>query len=788
ERSPLQAKSMLLIYGYIGSYSAYKKLEAARPKFKWELNSALKKTLEQLRSNFSGDQFQQEFDENLNNPEKLQQLGEILLLNRGASTVSFLNQKLEYVTGEALSIVAKLLEQIGQPESLRILERRLEECVLGYQIWMQWVRFALGKIKKWPILDAGPAQAGISRQFFAYVKQGLKPEALVFLYEQYRWPPKMWEPMKAILFRTFHNEQSPEDEKEHLTRQVYLLTRTPPQEILDLARSLGVLANLFQRKAMIPKFERMLREHPWEHPIVVAMLGGYRSEEGLNLLLEWLAHEEDPEGMTHLLKAISQFELKSLPKQVWKFLQNQSSDDKMPHLVQIVLRCDARQEILQQLEFNNEPFWLALMEHLIVAPFPGSNSIVFNVLRQKARSHKYYIAALKVAANIKTSESADLVRPYTTARWPWSLRAQALAAYMQNSNGRWLAEIDELTQPAEGQDGEEIWLEMVNILKKDVSPIYASGRGLRLQPWLPFLKHPKPSIALLALNILQLQDPLDYEEPQVWTEFLQNWVQVLNENESEMKTLILRILGDLKTLAHLNTPNSLAEFLEEFANLNHYHRGRWMLMLSQNAQTLCKTIDPDQQTEFSSEMVRFFEEFYHEPVMLKALIHVMSFSKLPVFRQIFEELARHPNEEIASQAKQTIDQKPSSGISIKRVWIIDDSQMIARSLTNFLNKMGFEVQFWTRYQSLAGEQPPDLLILDYFVGSDLGPNIWRELSDQWEMEPPVIYITSSRNEEVHHHIQRETPHAPLLLKPFPLSKLLECIEDIRLQGQQSAAT
>jgi CheY-like chemotaxis protein len=782
ERSSLQAKSLLLLYGYLDSYQALVRLEQARPRLRWELHAVYKKTLLQLQDHFAGSHHLQEFLKHGSDPEKMQELAKQLLIKPSPELPRAMNRLIQSQHGRGLVVVAGVVDELGHSSSLGVVEARLEEMLLGLPIWLQWVRFGLGKDKKWPIVDAEFNQAGIARQFISFMKQGLKAEALQFLWEQYRWPPDLWLPLRPVLEPVFRGSTAPQEAAERLTQAVYSVTRVPPQEVLQLAHALGSLAMNHGRGAMVSKFERMLGgTHPWEHPVLVAMLGGYQSDEGRAQLVSWLEKEQDPEALYQLLQALSRYHFRHVPAGLLHLLEGQRDERELPLLIGIVAGSSDRDRLLPYLHGQSEAFKLELLRQLPLHPFSATGTHLHQLLDHPSSSTALRSATLRALREMRHGDAWARACSLLEKEQAEGLRLEALKTIMQRGPRPCAGDLLYRFRQMPARENLQLTLQMLQELKEDISPMMGAKVGLQLEAWRELLADDRQEVRMRSLQVLQLQDPMEYEAPNQWGQWLRAWVDDEQRRITpEERTMVLRIISDLKAVGSPGLPNSMAEFLEEFSHLNHYHRGRWMQMLAQNASNFCDSMDQETQSSFSSEMLAFFEEFQHDAAMMKSLLTVILQSGLPVFRPIIEELTRHGDGDLARTAQAALEKKVTPSLNLRNILLVDDSRMISQSLTRFLEKMGFQTEAWHDGQGqMQPDKRPDLLILDFFVGEERGTTIYQRFLNCWPDPIPTIFITSSRGEEPIEEIRQVCPGAPLLHKPFPLSKLLECIEGLR---------
>src|SRR6185312_1322080 len=133
-----------------------------------------------------------------------------------------------------------------------------------------------------------------------------------------------------------------------------------------------------------------------------------------------------------------------------------------------------------------------------------------------------------------------------------------------------------------------------------------------------------------------------------------------------------------------------------------------------------------------------------------------------------------PQESESSNAEQLGVRDHGSPLNGCRVWSVEDDPTVRRSLEVLLTGWGCEVTLASSREEalqLANQSvwAPDLLLLDYRLPDDSGPEIVPELFRRWGVEVPVIVISAERDAAVREGVRARG--WGFLAKPVKPSKL-----------------
>lgn len=119
----------------------------------------------------------------------------------------------------------------------------------------------------------------------------------------------------------------------------------------------------------------------------------------------------------------------------------------------------------------------------------------------------------------------------------------------------------------------------------------------------------------------------------------------------------------------------------------------------------------------------------------------------------------------------------------KKILVIDDEELIIRSLAKLLEKNGFEAFIAKTGQDalvMVEEEEFDLIISDIRMpglnGIDSVRGIYEILDNKKVEKPPVIFITGYANKECEQEAKALNPVA-YIYKPFDITDLVDRIKE-----------
>jgi len=119
----------------------------------------------------------------------------------------------------------------------------------------------------------------------------------------------------------------------------------------------------------------------------------------------------------------------------------------------------------------------------------------------------------------------------------------------------------------------------------------------------------------------------------------------------------------------------------------------------------------------------------------------------------------------------------------KRILVVDDEEIIIRSLTKLLEKIGYEVYVAKNGQDalvMVEEEDFDLVIADIRMpgmnGVETIKEILKTIGKKGKALPPFIFITGYADQQVEKETSALKPFA-YIYKPFDINKLVEKIKE-----------
>ena len=120
----------------------------------------------------------------------------------------------------------------------------------------------------------------------------------------------------------------------------------------------------------------------------------------------------------------------------------------------------------------------------------------------------------------------------------------------------------------------------------------------------------------------------------------------------------------------------------------------------------------------------------------------------------------------------------------KRILVIDDEELIVKSLSKLLEKTGFEVFIIKRGQdavAIMEEEDVDLIISDIRMPGMDGIETIKNILDVYKQKdsptPKIIFITGYADKEAETQAKKLNP-AAYIQKPFDISTLVQKINEV----------
>jgi CheY-like chemotaxis protein len=121
---------------------------------------------------------------------------------------------------------------------------------------------------------------------------------------------------------------------------------------------------------------------------------------------------------------------------------------------------------------------------------------------------------------------------------------------------------------------------------------------------------------------------------------------------------------------------------------------------------------------------------------------------------------------------------------MKKILVIDDEELIVKSLSKLLERNGFEVFVTKAGQDaliMVEDEEFDLIISDVRMpginGVEVVKSIFEELKKQNKVNPPVIFITGYADKDCEKEAQQLRPSA-YIYKPFDISDLVGKVKEV----------
>ena len=117
-------------------------------------------------------------------------------------------------------------------------------------------------------------------------------------------------------------------------------------------------------------------------------------------------------------------------------------------------------------------------------------------------------------------------------------------------------------------------------------------------------------------------------------------------------------------------------------------------------------------------------------------------------------------------------------MSVLKIGIVEDELVIARTILNTLDELGYSyfgpAISYTEAIEILDDQKPDLLLLDIqLAGKKDGIDVAQKINEQYHI--PFIFLTANSDAETIERAKKVKPHA-YIVKPFSKEELFAAIE------------
>ncbi len=120
----------------------------------------------------------------------------------------------------------------------------------------------------------------------------------------------------------------------------------------------------------------------------------------------------------------------------------------------------------------------------------------------------------------------------------------------------------------------------------------------------------------------------------------------------------------------------------------------------------------------------------------------------------------------------------------KNILVIDDEELIIRSLTKLLEREGYSVLIAKNGAdalAMSEEEDFDLIIADIRMpginGVDTVESIFKDLKQKQKKEAPVIFITGYADKDIEERAEALNP-AAYIYKPFDIATLVGKVKEV----------
>ncbi|MDJ0840858.1 MAG: response regulator [Acidobacteriota bacterium] len=833
EKNVLYAKSILFLYGYFEYPEALIALQEIEENIHFDLVKPYQKICANMKSKFRELFYMDEFKMGSRNPKRMNHAARKMIETPNPAYIPFLNEMVHsrdpYLQRTAIKTTAELGDHSSLDVMLAMLpglfthhERAddLSRFLTSERTWqvkkLSWFVATMGKIAGWDDEATAGAEVLIKTEKSQKVVEQIN-ESVLLLDIPVRTD------INGFLEMIFSGGTPQESHLKRVERLFGDYLEDLTSRLQNVFKTLGRLGdrlkidNLHDRvKAEIPDGNETAES------LMITFMGGYRSEESLNKLIESLSPDSDPKVLEKILTSLAEYKLDTLPPQ----LRVLALDNNTGHLRKQVLRIIAESGLLDELvdELLDHPTISVRTEAFsIISEFQNENGykklIAMLDPDLSPRVLELLIQALETFPRTETGEAAA---PYLLPPCQYLVRAAALRTiYLAGGPTRMhlivtgIQKYPEAKRPeiidsffklhqAENQPIEmlahpEFWALMLNETKNEdlrqrsITILeQADWTQCRHEDWPKTFQEAhdnadvkRDSKEQRQLRVLMLKARAgltrhqeDEAEAKAQEDATTLAVQRQTEKQAAAKTpeapqITVNANPHLATLLEKLEHQQLAERVKGFRILNLRFKPDWV---QENDPAFERTI---------RAIRKMFRDHTGSNDMIKIGISLAAkIRDQRLLDEVKTVLANGDNDLLEYARKALTHGAQQATRGIQRILILDDTMLITKTLTRSLNKAGFETMGFIKPEDALQQLQKnrfDLLILDFMMPGQTGLNFLNHLRGLNLAPQHVLWISSSRDDGDVAQM-RSTQSDGILHKPFNINALLD-----RINGMKVAA-
>ena len=796
EENVLYAKSQILLYRQFRHHEALPALLSIEKEIHPDLKATYQRALGNLLSQFSEQFYMNEFRAGVGNPRRVRFAADMMLRSPHPDYPEFLNQQILVNDMGSRLEGLRVLESLGGSASVDVmftlmtrLRKQLRKSIDLQDVLSLEDLSIEGFFPNLCELAGVDQAADKMRLLMERVRLGDVQELLDEVIDGFELPDDIRRKVKPHFRSILTGNEPSAFDLSRIRQTADEYGQALSSLLLEEAKVMGVIAFRGEDQQFLKRLEFYLPiDEPMRDLILITTMAGYRTEESLELLTEYVNTCTEHDLLDKTLDSLIHYDVKQIPKGVEKLSYDEKNGILRQKALSLLARWGRGALVINNLMNHNSiavraDSIRAAAEYRLDECYPK----ILGVLKPDTPD-SLLVAALEALRVFEKSHTVRACRSLLVPPHAVSVRKAALQTLFTSGGDDGIDTIiKSFAQDTSGKLSDSIELFLTLLLKSDftrIEPHIIRNRDF----WIRLLERENETT---RTKIIQLIEQLTFSESFQAAPWIQGLRTILNaytgktvsSNEQRLAAIVegleekirkwnlkaarFRQLDDLLDAVATENQFEKAQALRKLAN--SYDRE----LVRDNLQGLNKLLnvitteleDEKPSTEILLQAISVASKVRH-PKLHRALNHYTEFPNAAVRNAVTRALRL---------AIDDLFLKP-----IKAIFVMDDSRYMTKQLSKILTQAGYEMDFANDVMEglkKLSKTPFDLLILDFYMPILNGVEFLQEARRRECAPEHTLVVTSARSQDELRPLVTCGIDG-LLLKPFRMEDLLQRIKTL----------